>query len=145
MYFDQYDVLTTALAGKPGSAQEFPSLDAAEKWAAQHDLAKLPHTVVKPPGAGRTFYLLQIGPAAYPTLQIACDRSPESLRDRGQRTICPKSYANGRRKSHSNCIMKPTHSPVPTLSRHWKAYQLHCRKPGVCASPVTARGYPSTG
>jgi hypothetical protein len=37
------------------------------------DLAKLPHTIVKPPGAGRTFYLLQIGPAAYPTLQIACD------------------------------------------------------------------------
>src|SRR6266403_3321132 len=73
MYFDQYDVLTTALAGKPGSAQEFPSLDAADKWAAQHDLAKLPHTVVKPPGAGRTFYLLQIGPAPYPTLQIACD------------------------------------------------------------------------
>jgi hypothetical protein len=73
MYFDQYDVLTTALAGKPGSAQEFPSLDTAEKWAAQHDLAKLPHTVVKPPGAGRIFYILQFGPAAYPTLEIACD------------------------------------------------------------------------
>ena len=64
---------------------------------------------------------------------------------RGQRTICPKSYANGRRSSHSNCITKPTHWPIPTLSRHWKAQQLHCRKPGVCASPETARDYPSTG
>lgn len=73
MYFDQSDVLTTALAGTPGSIQEFPSSEAAEKWAAQNGLSQMPHAVVKPPGAGRTFYLLQIGPAPYRTLEIACD------------------------------------------------------------------------
>jgi len=72
MYFDQYDVVTTALAATHGNYREFPTPDAAQKWAAQNGLVNLPHAVAQPQGAGRTFYLLQIGPAAYATLDIAC-------------------------------------------------------------------------
>jgi hypothetical protein len=72
MYFDQYHVVATALAANHGIYREFPTPDAAQKWAAQNGLANLPHAVAQPPGAGRTFYLLQIGPAAYATLDIAC-------------------------------------------------------------------------
>ena len=83
----------------------------------------------------------QIPRAARRNMVLRGGMAPCSAIKRGQRTICPKSYANGRRTSHSNCMTTPTHWPVPTSGRHWKAQQLHCRKLGVCASQGTARDY----
>jgi hypothetical protein len=69
VYFDRYDAQTTVLVN-----EEFATPAAAEKWAARNGVDKTPYAVIRPAGSGRIFYLLQLGPTAYPTLELACDR-----------------------------------------------------------------------
>src|SRR5215469_16660881 len=74
-------------------------------------------------------------------MRFAYGNESGSRHRRVQSTICPKSYANGRPTSHSNCMTEPTHpdfeqaleGPTPALPQ---ARRLR--------GPGTARDYPST-